>query len=56
MLGPSLGLDVKGYDYDSYLKGRQYYFGLQLGSAYKITDNLSLYAGVRLTFKAAMVC
>ena len=50
MLGPSLGLDVKGYDYDSYLKGRQYYFGLQLGSAYKITDNLSLYAGVRLTY------
>ena len=50
LLGPSLGLDVKGYDYDSYLKGRQYYFGLQLGSAYKITDNLSLYAGVRLTY------
>lgn len=50
MLAPSLGLDIKGYDYDSYLKGRQYYFGLQLGSAYKLTDNLSLYAGVRLTY------
>lgn len=50
MLAPSLGLDIKGYDYDSYLKGRQYYFGLQLGSAYKVTDNLSLYAGVRLTY------
>lgn len=50
MLGPSMGLDIKGYDYDSYLKGRQYYFGLQLGSAYRLTDNLSLYAGVRLTY------
>lgn len=50
MLAPSMGLDVTGYDYDSYLKGRQYYFGLQLGAAYKLTDNLSLYAGARLTY------
>ena len=50
MLGPSVGLDVKGYDYDSYLKGRQYYFGLQLGSAYKLTERLSIYAGVRFTY------
>ncbi len=50
MLGQGMGLGITGYDYESYLKGRQYYFGLQLGSAFKITDNLSAYAGVRLTY------
>ncbi len=50
MLGQSMGLGITGYDYDSYLKGRQYYFGLQIGSAYKVTDNFSVYAGVRLTY------
>ncbi|MCI5777982.1 MAG: outer membrane protein transport protein [Bacteroidales bacterium] len=53
MLAPSLGLDISGYDYDSYLKGRQYYFGLQLGSAYRVTDWLSAYAGVRLSYGSA---
>lgn len=50
MLSQSMGLDIQGYDYDSYLKGRQYYFGLQLGSAYKLTDNLSVYGGLRFTY------
>lgn len=35
------------YSYDSYMHGRQYYFGLSLGAAYKVTDNFSAYAGVR---------
>lgn len=35
------------YSFSSYMRGRQYYYGLSLGAAYKITDNLSAYAGVR---------
>lgn len=38
---------VNGYSMNSYMKGRSYYFGLQLGGAYKILDNLSAYLGVR---------
>ena len=44
---------VTGYDMDAYLKGKQYYFGLQLGAAYKITENLSVYGGVRMLFGSA---
>ena len=35
------------YSYDSYMHGRQYYYGLSLGAAYKINDHLSVYAGIR---------
>lgn len=35
------------YDVNSYMKGKQYYFGLQLGATYKVLDNLAVYAGVR---------
>lgn len=38
---------MTGYSLDAYMKGRSYYFGLQIGGAYKITDNLSAYIGVR---------
>lgn len=41
---------VSGYDMDGYMQGRQYYFGFQLGAAYKITDNLSVYGGLRLLY------
>ena len=37
----------RGYSMNSYMKGRQYYFGLQLGATRKITDNLSAYLGLR---------
>ena len=37
----------KGYSLNSFMKGRSYYFGLQLGGTYKILDNLSAYLGVR---------
>lgn len=48
---------VTGYDMDSYMQGRQYYYGFQLGTAYKINKNLSVYGGLRLlvgnaTYKA----
>lgn len=35
------------YKYDSYMRGRQYYFGLSLGMAYKVTPELAVFAGVR---------
>ena len=35
------------YSYNSYMHGRQYYYGLSVGAAYKISDHLSAYAGVR---------
>lgn len=35
------------YSFDSYMHGRQYYFGLSAGAAYKVSDNFSVYAGLR---------
>ena len=40
----------KGYSLNSYMKGRSYYFGLQLGGTYKILDNLSAYVGIRALY------
>jgi long-subunit fatty acid transport protein len=44
---------VSGYDMNSYMQGRQYYFGFQLGTAYKIKENLSVYGGLRLLYGSA---
>ena len=44
---------VSGYDMDGYMQGRQYYFGFQLGAAYKINSNLSVYGGLRLLYGTA---
>lgn len=35
------------YSYNSYIHGRQYYFGLSLGAAYKVSDNFSVFGGIR---------
>lgn len=35
------------YSFNSYMHGRQYYFGLSAGAAYRVTDNFSVYAGLR---------
>ena len=43
-------LGALGYDMDGYMKGRQYYYGIQLGAAYKINSNLSVYGGLRLLY------
>ena len=43
-------LGATGYDMDGYMQGRQYYFGFQLGAAYKITQDLSVYGGLRLLY------
>ena len=43
-------LGAQGYDMDGYMKGRQYYYGIQLGAAYKVNPNLSVYGGLRLLY------
>lgn len=35
------------YTYESYMRGRQYYYGLSLGAAYKFRPDLSGYVGLR---------
>ena len=44
---------VSGYDMDGFMEGRQYYFGFQVGAAYKINPNLSVYGGLRLLYGSA---
>ena len=44
------GLPVEGYDVDAYMRGRQYYFGFQLGAAYKIDKHWSVYGGLRALY------
>lgn len=45
--GMAYSNSLPAYTVDSYLKGKQNYFGLQIGGTYKIIDNLSAYVGVR---------
>ena len=44
---------VSGYDMDGYMQGRNYYFGFQLGAAYKITPDLAVYGGLRVLYGTA---
>jgi long-subunit fatty acid transport protein len=44
---------VTGYDMTSMLQGDQFYFGFTLGAAYKVTDNLSVYGGLRALYGTA---
>ena len=44
------GLPVEGYDVDAYMRGRQYFFGFQLGAAYKINEHWSVYGGLRALY------
>lgn len=48
VLGKDLG--IGSYSLDSYMRGRQYYYGFQIGAAYKITDHLSAFVGGRLVY------
>ena len=45
----AFGKDGK-YSYDSYMHGRQYYYGLSIGAAYKVSDNFSAFAGIRTVY------
>ena len=44
---------AQGYDMSGYMQGRQYYFGFQLGTAYKIYENLAVYGGLRVLYGTA---
>lgn len=44
---------TRGYDCSSYMQGKQYYFGFTMGAAYKVTDNLSVYGGIRVLYGSA---
>lgn len=46
-------MGAMGYNADSYMQGRQYYFGFTVGAAYKVTDNLSVYGGLRALYGSA---
>ena len=43
----------KGYSLNSFMKGRSYHFGLQIGGAYKFTDKIAGYVGVRALYASA---
>ncbi len=44
------GLTASQYSYDTYMQGRQYIFGLTLGAAYRLSDRLSAYVGLRTNY------
>lgn len=44
---------VTGYNADSYMMGKQYYFGFTLGAAYQVSDNWSIYLGARALYGTA---
>lgn len=48
LLGKDMG--IQNYSLNSYMRGRQYYYGVQVGAARKITDNLSIFAGGRVIY------
>lgn len=41
------GIAVQGYSLEDAMEGHQFYFGAQLGGAYKINEHLSVSAGLR---------
>ena len=42
--------DQPGYSVNSYISGRQYVYGLQIGATYKFDDHLAVYAGARFNY------
>ena len=54
-VNPALASHKMGnkYGYDSFMRGRQYYYGFTFGAAHKLTDNLSVYGGLRMLYGSA---
>ena len=48
-----IGAAFKGYSFDAYMRGRQFYYGFQVGAGYKITDNLAVFGGLRTMIGSA---
>ena len=42
-----IGAAYKGYSFDAYMRGRQFYYGFQVGAGYKVNDNLAVFGGLR---------
>ena len=47
------GATYQGYTLKSYMKGRSYHFGLQIGGTYKFTDHVAGYIGIRGIYASA---
>ena len=47
LIGGSLAKAGAGYSFNQNLTGEQYVYGLQLGVTYKVTENISVFGGVR---------
>ena len=54
-VNPALASHKMGnkYGYDSFMRGRQYYYGFTFGASHKLTDNLSVYGGLRMLYGSA---
>lgn len=50
LLVSKAGIPANQYSLDSYIRGKQMIFGLQMGATYKIADYLSAFAGVRMNY------
>ena len=48
LVGKEMGINK--YSMDSYMRGRQYYYGFQIGAGYKINENLSAFVGGRVLY------
>lgn len=44
---------AQGYDAGYFMEGKQYYFGVTLGAAYKLNEHLSVYGGLRALIGSA---
>lgn len=49
-LNATMAKVYQGYSLDAYMKGKQYYFGLQVGTTYKALDNLAVFGGLRAIY------
>ena len=49
----SIGQGNYVYNVDAYMRGRQFYYGFQVGAGYKVTDNLAVFAGLRTMIGSA---
>ena len=48
-----IGAAYKGYSFDAYMRGRQFYYGFQVGAGYKVNDNLAVFGGLRTMIGSA---
>ena len=46
----AFGSESGKYSYNSYMHGRQNYYGISIGAAYKVSDNFSAFAGLRTVY------